>query len=167
MPYVTMARAKGHLRITTVDRDEDIASKVEQASDIIRDYLKSRADVRATIETSSVASPTVIETEAAHGFVNGQTVVIVDHVDSVPDLNGSHVISNVLGDSFTVPIAVTVAGTGGTAIVLWTPATAPERVQWATLLMLSHLDEGDVSKDAEVWDSIRRVLERSRDPALA
>lgn len=52
----------------------------------------------------------------------------------------------------------------------WDETTVPGQVVSATLLMLSHLYEhrGDDQKsDADLWESIRRLLERSRDPAFA
>lgn len=54
----------------------------------------------------------------------------------------------------------------------WDASTTPPSVQSAVLLMLGHLwvNRGDAAADAgdlEVWDAIRRVLERQRDPALA
>jgi hypothetical protein len=170
MTLITMTTAKAHLRITSSDQDGDIAAKAEQATEIILDYLKSRAHTGFTIATSSIASPTVITTDDAHSFVDGQTVVIADHADSTPSLNGSHVISNVTGSTFTVPVAVTVAGSGGTATLLWTAVTAPRQVISAILLMLTHLWEhrGDaMDTDPHVWEAIRRLLERSRDPAFA
>ena len=54
----------------------------------------------------------------------------------------------------------------------WTEETAPARVQRAVLLMLGLFWEdrdGQAPRDhsAAVWDDIRRLLERDRDPALA
>jgi hypothetical protein len=52
----------------------------------------------------------------------------------------------------------------------WTEDNAPGPVQAATLLMLGHLYEhrgDDMKTDADLWEAIRRLLERSRDPAFA
>jgi hypothetical protein len=167
---VSMEQAKDHLRITSDDMNADIQLKIELASAIILDYLKGRANVTATITSASVASPSVLTTSAAHTFVNGQTVVITGDVDAVPTINGSWVISNVLGSSFTIPLAVTVASTGATATVVWDETTAPGPVQAAALLMLTHLYEhrGDDQKaDTDLWFAVERLLMRSRDPAFA
>lgn len=169
---VTIDLAKEQLEIPEDDhsKDEKVARKIEHASGVILDYLKGRANKTATITSSSVASPTVITTSADHMFVNGETVVIAGHEDSTPTLNGSWEVSNVLEDSFTIPAAVTVAGTGGTATVLWTPETVPFQVQAAVLVMLTHLYEhrgDDMASDEQTWAAIRRLLERSRDPAYA
>jgi hypothetical protein len=172
MALVTLAYAKAHLRIPADDNahNDDVSIKAEQASAIILDYLKSRINNRSTIVSSSVASPTLITTLAAHTYLNGNTVTITGHAGSTPDLNGSWTISNVTSTTFTIPVAVTVAGTGGTASVSWTYVTVPVHVQAAVLLMLTHLYEhrGDDQKaDADVWLAIERLLIRSRDPAFA
>lgn len=74
------------------------------------------------VTSSSVANPSVITMAADHGFANGQTVNIVSHTGSTPDINGEHVISNVTADTFTIPVNVTVGGTGGFAMPSWTSA---------------------------------------------
>lgn len=167
---VTLEAAKGHLRVTDAASDDDLQRKIDAASGIIIDYLKSRANIVATIVSSSVASPTLITTEDAHGMSNGDTVTIADHEDSTPDLNGSYVLTYVSSATFTIPVAVTVAGTGGTATVAWTESTVPAHVQMAVLLMLTHLHENrgdDMKSDEALWAAIRRLLERNRDPAYA
>ena len=170
---VTLDQAKKHLGITTFDRDADIAMKSDQASWIILDFLKTRAHEAPTtvaITSSSVASPTVITTDYPHTFANGNTVVIAGHVDSVPPLNGSHVISGVTSTTFTVPFAVTTAGTGGTASIPWTVDTVPAHVKSAVLLMLTHLVEhrgDDMEHDEHLWQAIDRVLARSKRPTFA
>jgi Flp pilus assembly protein TadG len=167
---VTLDVAKSHLRISDNESDDDVQRKIEQASGIVLDYLKSRAHKTATITSSSVASPTVITTEEAHGFVSGETATIEDHEDSAPDLNGSHVVTVTSTTTFTVPVAVTVAGTGGSVEVPWDIDTVPASVQTAILLMVVHLHENrgdDMKSDDALWGAIRRLLERSRDPAFA
>jgi hypothetical protein len=174
MSLVTLEQAKSHLRITASTEDAEIFAKADEASAIILDYLKGRTHetvgVTAAITSSSVASPTVITTASPHPFVNTNTVVITGHLSSVPSLNGSHVVSNATADTFTIPVAVTTAGTGGTVSIPWTDDTVPRHVQAAVKLMLAHLWEhrGDDHRlDADVWLGIERLLMRSRDPALA
>jgi hypothetical protein len=169
MALMTLAQAKAHLRLSTNYDRADLELKMEQASAIVLDYLKSRAHKRATVTSSSVASPTVITTEEAHGFLNGEHVTIAGD-DSTPTLDGTHIVSNVTSTTFTIPVAVTVAGTGGTAIVPWNDETAPLPVQQASMLMLTHLYEhrgNDQKADADLWLAIERILIRSRDPAFA
>lgn len=170
---VSLERAKHQLKLDQYRADleeQDIQFKIEQASQIIRDYLKSRVDRVVTVTSSSVASPTVITTDEAHGYSNGEIVVIEGHEDSVPSLDGTYEISNVTSTTFTVPVAVTTAGTGGTATVEWNEDTTPYHVQAAVLLMLTHLYEhrgDDMRLDAALWEAVDRLLARSRDPAFA
>ena len=73
-----------------------------------------------SITSSSVANPTNILTATAHGISNGADVVIVGHSGATPNLNtdtdedGRYVNTNVDTTNFTIPVNVTVGGTGGT-----------------------------------------------------
>lgn len=71
------------------------------------------------IATSSAANPTVITTSAPHGLrsfeTGGDLTTIAGHAGSTPALNGVHEVTVIDATHFTVPVAVTVAGTGGTS----------------------------------------------------
>jgi len=67
------------------------------------------------ITSSSVANPSII-TATAHGYLTGQTVLIAGHSGSTPSINGTHAITYVNANSFSIPVNVTVGGTGGTAV---------------------------------------------------
>jgi hypothetical protein len=66
-----------------------------------------------TIVSSSVATSTVITTTLPHGLSTGMTASIVGHSGSTPSLNNSYVVTVTGASTFTVPVNVTVAGTGG------------------------------------------------------
>lgn len=66
------------------------------------------------ITTSSAANPSVITTSTPHGLTTGQSVTIAGHSGSTPVINGSHVITRLTATTFSIPVTVTVAGTGGT-----------------------------------------------------
>lgn len=169
MAILTLTQAKAHLRVTTSADDTDITLKLAQAEGIILNYLLARANKVATIVSSSVANPTVITTAAAHGFVNTETVTIAGHTGSVPAIAGAYVVSNATELTFTIPVAVTTAGIGGTATVPWDATSAPVNVQAAILLMLTHLFEhrgDDPQTDSMLWMAIARLLARHRDPTL-
>lgn len=68
----------------------------------------------ATISTSSVAAATVITTSAAHGLATGLYVQIAGHT-STPSINGVHKFTVISTTKFSIPTAVTVTGSGGTA----------------------------------------------------
>jgi hypothetical protein len=67
-----------------------------------------------TINTSSVANPTVITCAANVPFANSDSVMISGHTGSTPAIDGIYTISNVSGATFTIPVNVSVGGTGGT-----------------------------------------------------
>lgn len=67
------------------------------------------------IATSSVADPTLITTSVAHALSVGSVIVIAGHAGSTPSLNKAHVVTTVPSTTtFTIPVSVTVGGTGGT-----------------------------------------------------
>lgn len=73
--------------------------------------------IAAAIATSSVANPSVITTSVPHGFSTGDSVVIYGHAGSTPSINGVHTITVTGASTFTIPVNVTVGGTGGAAVV--------------------------------------------------
>ncbi len=76
-----------------------------------------RVAVGVGVTSSSEDNPSVITTAANHGFSNGDSVLIAGHITAVPDINGVHTISSVTATTFTIPVNVTTAGTGGTVIL--------------------------------------------------
>jgi hypothetical protein len=68
------------------------------------------------ITSSSVANPSVITTTVPHGLTDGQKVLIAGHSGSTPDINGEHVATVTSTTTFTIPVNVTVGGTGGTLV---------------------------------------------------
>jgi len=67
-----------------------------------------------SVSSSSVANPTVITTSSAHGLASGDTVIIASHTGSTPSINGTYVVTVTDATHFTIPVNVTVGGTGGT-----------------------------------------------------
>ena len=67
------------------------------------------------ITSSSLADPTVLTT-AAHGITVGtsEVVTIAGHTGSTPSINGTHLFTALTSTTGTIPVNVTVAGTGGT-----------------------------------------------------
>ncbi len=94
-------------------------------------YGKRGPDV--AIVSSTVANPTVIEA-TAHGLVDGPSfgltsssfmeVTIIGHAGSEPDINGTHIVTVTDANHFTIPVAVTVGGTGGRVLQFLGPDIA-------------------------------------------
>lgn len=72
------------------------------------------APATVTITSSSVANPTVITAAAAHLLTTGDVVTIAGHTGATPAINGTFPVTVLSGTTFTIPVAVTVGGTGGT-----------------------------------------------------
>ncbi len=69
-----------------------------------------------TISTSSVAAATTITTSTPHLYTIGQNfiVTISGHTGSTPSINGEYLATSTGASTFTIPVTVTVGGTGGT-----------------------------------------------------
>jgi hypothetical protein len=65
------------------------------------------------ITSSSVAAATVITTTSPHGLTTGMGASIIGHSGSTPSINGNYIVTVTGASTFTIPVAVTVAGTGG------------------------------------------------------
>lgn len=67
------------------------------------------------VTSSSVGDPTTLTT-AAHGITIGatQVVTIAGHTGSTPSINGTFPFTAVTATTGTIPVNVTVGGTGGT-----------------------------------------------------
>lgn len=67
------------------------------------------------ITSSSVADPSVLVT-AAHGITVGavDVVTIAGHTGSTPSINGTHLFTSLSATTGSIPVNVTVGGTGGT-----------------------------------------------------
>ena len=78
--------------------------------------------INDSITSSSVANPTLITTVTTvvgTFYTTGDTVTITGHTGSTPALAGDYTLTVVSPTSFTIPVNVTVGGTGGTARCLY------------------------------------------------
>jgi hypothetical protein len=88
---------------------------------LLRSLFATRAKTGPTggttkaVTSSSVANPTVITTGVSHGFTTGQPVTIAGHTGSTPAISGTYIATVLSANTFSIPVTVTVGGTGGTA----------------------------------------------------
>jgi hypothetical protein len=68
------------------------------------------------VTSSSVANPSIITCPCNHGLGDGQKVLVAGHSGSTPDINGEHVATVITATTFSIPVDVTVGGTGGTVV---------------------------------------------------
>jgi uncharacterized phiE125 gp8 family phage protein len=98
------------------------------------------------IVSSSIASPTVITTLTPHGLASGDTVTIADHIGSTPAVTGALVATVLSPTTFSVPVAVTIAGAGGTV----TRTTAVPVIALAEAKLHARMSAVDTTEDAAV-----------------
>lgn len=68
------------------------------------------------IASNSATNPTVISTIGNHGLTTGD-VVTISGSNSVPSINGDRTVTVLTSTTFSIPVAVTVAGTTGSFVL--------------------------------------------------
>lgn len=68
---------------------------------------------KVAISTSSVADPSVIATASPHGLITDELAIISGHGGSTPSIDGSWPATVLTDTTFSIPVNVTVGGTGG------------------------------------------------------
>jgi hypothetical protein len=81
------------------------------------DYTLDPGQTVIPITSSSVANPSVITTPVAHGLTTGQKILISGHAGSTPAINGQQTVTVTSSTTFTIPVNVTVGGTGGSFVL--------------------------------------------------
>lgn len=74
------------------------------------------APASKVITSNSVANPTVVLTSTPHLLGTGDLVTIAGVTGSTPTINGQHRVIVIDATHFSIPVAVTVGGTGGTVV---------------------------------------------------
>lgn len=103
------------------------------------------------VTSSSVANPSVITTGSAHGLSTGDTTTIAGHSGSTPSINGSHVVTVISSTTFSIPVNVTVGGTGGTATTRERTRVYPFEGGTSTRKTLT-IEEGVPSSTQDEWE---------------
>ena len=80
------------------------------------DYTGDLDQRAVPITSSSVANPSVITTGVPHGLAAGHRVLISGHSGSTLGIDGEHVVTVISATTFSIPVDVTVGGTGGTLV---------------------------------------------------
>lgn len=80
---VTLAEAKLQLRITDNDHDADVGMKVDQASDIVTDYIGAAADPTWTTETAPSLIKAAILVTVGKLYENREEAGISDQVKGI------------------------------------------------------------------------------------
>jgi hypothetical protein len=121
--YSTQVASPGdslQLRLYNPSTGLGLATKLDADSGITtHNYVTTVSAKSGTILSNSApAAATVISTSGAHGLVDGRIVTISGVSGSTPSIDGTHQITVLSASTFSIPISVTVAGTGGTFITV-------------------------------------------------
>lgn len=68
------------------------------------------------ITSNSIANPSVVTTPVPHGLTTGDVILIAGVATSSPTINGERTVTVISATTFSVPVNVTVAGTGGSFV---------------------------------------------------
>lgn len=90
------------------------------------------------ITSNSIANPTVVTTPVPHLLATGDTVLIAGVATSNPTINGERTVTVISPTTFSVPVNVTVAGTGGTFTRGKTQAGGVGYLQMSALTLGGH-----------------------------
>lgn len=89
-----------------------LANKLDADAGIsYSDFLSNIEDKNGTISSISEKANTVI-TSPGHGLLDGR-VILIDSSDSTPSINGTHTVTVIDANTFSIPVRVTVAGSAG------------------------------------------------------
>ena len=91
-----------------------LTAKLDADSLQFTNYTTNISSKTGSVSSNSVAAATVITTGASHGLVSGRKVTLSGVTGSIPTINGDHVVTVLSANTFSIPVNVTTAGTGGT-----------------------------------------------------
>jgi hypothetical protein len=77
------------------------------------DHTLSPTNQAIPITSNTIANPTVVTTPVPHKLTTGDVVLISGVITSTPAINGQQSVTVISPTTFSVPVNVTVAGTGG------------------------------------------------------
>ncbi len=81
------------------------------------DYTTDTSQRVIPITSNTIANPSVVTTPVPHGLTTGQVILIAGVATSSPTINGQQTVTVISSTTFSVPVNVTVAGTGGTFVL--------------------------------------------------
>lgn len=102
--------------LATFTADWDTKTGGANATDAPVDHTTDTRQRVIPITSNSIANPTVVTTTVAHGLTTGDKILIAGVSSSSPTINGAQTVTVTGTYTFTVPVNVTVGGTGGTFV---------------------------------------------------
>jgi hypothetical protein len=111
-------------------------SEAQSTTGILIKRKATTPPASVVITSASAATNSVITTAAPHGRVSKDTVVLAGVTGSTPAVNGTYLVTVLTPTTFSIPLAVTVAGTGGTMTA-----------EFAVVAELTNVDPGGKSRN--------------------
>lgn len=102
--------------LATFTADWDTKTGGANATDAPVDYTLYDGNRSIPITSNSLANPSVVTTPIAHGLTTGDVIFIAGVITSSPTINGQRTVTVISPTTFSVPVNVTTAGTGGTLV---------------------------------------------------
>lgn len=107
-----------------------------------------KAESNFPITTSATGNPGVI-TATGHGLITGRNVLIQNNITTVPVINNSYAVTVVDANTFTIPVNITVSGTGGFFNTL-EKSFADVEVCYNAIIAQLNLDSGATQNNYQV-----------------
>ncbi|MCG3776796.1 MAG: hypothetical protein JW395_3667 [Nitrospira sp.] len=108
--------------LATFTADWDTKTGGANSADTPVDYTTYDGNRPVPITSNTIANPSVVTTTKVHGLTTGDKVLIAGVATSSPTINGTQAVTVISTTTFSVPVNVTVAGTGGTIVKVDTNA---------------------------------------------
>jgi hypothetical protein len=89
-----------------------LANKLDSDSGVNYNQFFNDIDSKNGVISANTDAANTIITSTAHGLLNNR-IVIIDSSDSVPVINGTHIVTVIDANTFSIPVKVNVAGTAG------------------------------------------------------
>jgi hypothetical protein len=80
------------------------------------DYTLDPDNLAIPITSNTLANPTIVTCPVPHGLTTGDVVLISGVITSTPAINGQQTVTKINATQFSIPVNVTVAGTGGSFV---------------------------------------------------
>lgn len=98
---------------SAVAKTADWNTKTDGAS---VDYTLDPSQRVIPITGNTLANPSVVTTPVPHGLATGDIILIAGVITSTPTINGERTVTVISPTTFSVPVNVTIAGTGGSFV---------------------------------------------------
>lgn len=120
--YSTLARSTGADMTLALYNPLTVSGLAVQLDNepaiVTHNYVSTVQSYSGSITSNSAASSTVITTSAPHNLISNRIVTISGVSGSTPSINGTYQITVLSPTTFSIPVNVTVAGTGGSYVTV-------------------------------------------------